>query len=78
MNRQWWCANCRAPMELDIHGRCGTCGSDAVDGIERSGFRVNATRTHNKPLTRPSGVVGQNDHRDRFAAVAGLTGPRSK
>ena len=78
MNRQWWCANCRAPMELDTHGRCGTCGSDAVDGIERSGFRINAARNCNKPLAKPSRIAGQNDPLDRFAAVAGLTGPWSK
>lgn len=29
--KQWWCANCLAPIELNIHGRCGACGSDAVD-----------------------------------------------
>lgn len=26
----WWCMNCDLPTELDIHGRCGTCGSNSV------------------------------------------------
>ncbi len=35
MLKQWWCADCRTPAELDRHGRCGTCGSDAVASMER-------------------------------------------
>ena len=26
----WWCCQCEAMRELDKHGRCGTCGSEAV------------------------------------------------
>jgi len=35
VNRNWWCADCRVPTDLDQHGRCGTCGSDAVDMMSR-------------------------------------------
>jgi hypothetical protein len=35
MKNPWWCADCRASIELDRHGRCDTCGSDAVDLMER-------------------------------------------
>lgn len=35
INRNWWCADCRVPTDLDRHGRCGTCGSDAVDLMSR-------------------------------------------
>gem|GEM_PF-6168072 len=35
VNRNWWCADCRVPTDLDRHGRCGTCGSDAVDMMSR-------------------------------------------
>lgn len=35
MNKVWWCADCRIPTKLDRHGRCDTCGSDAVDSMER-------------------------------------------
>jgi len=36
MGKRWWCASCFTQMELDVHGRCSTCGSDAVDRIARS------------------------------------------
>lgn len=26
-----FCVNCNSPEVLDKHGRCSTCGSDAVD-----------------------------------------------
>jgi len=29
--KHWWCAGCEAEVGLDRHGRCGTCGSEAVD-----------------------------------------------
>jgi hypothetical protein len=35
VSRNWWCADCRVPTDLDRHGRCGTCGSDAVDMASR-------------------------------------------
>jgi hypothetical protein len=35
MNKEWLCVNCLRETELDIHGRCRNCGSDAVDMIER-------------------------------------------
>lgn len=30
MKTDWWCANCEAVRELDIHGDCACCGSAAV------------------------------------------------
>jgi hypothetical protein len=33
MNR-WWCMDCRSAVELDKHGRCGCCESEAVDLME--------------------------------------------
>ncbi len=30
MNEFFFCMNCHVIAELDKHGRCGTCGSDAV------------------------------------------------
>ena len=35
MKNPWWCIDCRSSVELDRHGRCDTCGSDAVDLMER-------------------------------------------
>jgi len=31
--KQWWCASCLEQISLDSHGRCSTCGSDAVGRI---------------------------------------------
>ena len=42
MEKQWWCVSCLAEIDLDNHGRCGACGSDAVDRIERGTFSMNA------------------------------------
>jgi hypothetical protein len=33
ISKQWLCISCLEPVALDAHGRCGTCGSDAVDRI---------------------------------------------
>jgi hypothetical protein len=30
MNNQWLCVNCQTQIDLDTHGRCSACGSDAV------------------------------------------------
>jgi len=32
MNR-WWCMDCRSAVELDTHGRCASCESEAVDSF---------------------------------------------
>jgi len=29
--KHWWCAGCEEEVGLDRHGRCGNCGSEAVD-----------------------------------------------
>lgn len=31
MRPDHWCADCEAVRELDHHGRCAVCGSDALD-----------------------------------------------
>jgi hypothetical protein len=49
MKKQWCCVSCLAEMELDTHGRCGSCGSDAVDRIGRGRFLV---------TVRPGGATG--------------------
>jgi hypothetical protein len=36
MRKSWWCVDCRTPIELDKHGRCGVCGSNAVDSMLRA------------------------------------------
>jgi hypothetical protein len=45
MKRQWCCVSCLAEIELDTHGRCSSCGSDAVDRIGRGAFLMTARST---------------------------------
>ncbi|MGH9773830.1 MAG: hypothetical protein ACRD50_02660 [Candidatus Acidiferrales bacterium] len=33
--RKWWCADCIQPTQIDKHGRCGVCGSNAIDAAQR-------------------------------------------
>lgn len=35
---RWWCMDCRSAVELDRHGRCACCKSEAVDSMERNGW----------------------------------------
>jgi hypothetical protein len=28
--KRWFCMDCRNKVEIDRHGRCGTCDSEAV------------------------------------------------
>jgi hypothetical protein len=28
--KRWLCMDCRSKVEIDRHGRCGTCDSEAV------------------------------------------------
>jgi Zn finger protein HypA/HybF involved in hydrogenase expression len=28
--KRWWCMDCRGEVEMDRHGRCGVCESEAV------------------------------------------------
>ena len=32
---RWWCLDCHAVVELNVHGQCGCCGSEAVDTAHR-------------------------------------------
>ena len=34
MKKEWFCVSCLVETDLDIHGRCSSCGSDAVDRVE--------------------------------------------
>ena len=40
---QWWCLDCLAEIETDLHGRCGTCGSEALGRI---GYSERVQKTH--------------------------------
>ncbi len=32
--KRWYCMDCRSPVELNKHGRCEGCESEAVDLID--------------------------------------------
>lgn len=52
---QWFCASCLSQIALDNHGRCSTCGSDAVDRVAKA--EVPARRVPEfdpRPLSRIS------------------------
>ena len=36
---RWWCIDCRSQVDLNKHARCSTCGSEAVDSMERKGMK---------------------------------------
>jgi hypothetical protein len=66
MENEWWCVSCVTDIELDTHGRCSTCGSDAVDRIARS------------MTARPGDAVStradRTGHEELVALVLGWTG----
>jgi len=33
MMKRWWCMDCRTSTELNKHGKCEACDSEAVDLI---------------------------------------------
>jgi len=39
-SNQFFCLNCRLTGELDLHGRCATCGSEAVTHPLRYGLNL--------------------------------------
>jgi hypothetical protein len=40
MANQWFCVSCVSQIELDIHGRCSTCGSDAVERMAQGVIQI--------------------------------------
>jgi len=42
MEKRWWCVSCFTQIDLDRHGRCSICGSDAVDRIVRGASAMDA------------------------------------
>jgi hypothetical protein len=57
MEKQWFCVSCISQIELDTHGRCSMCGSDAVDRVENGAFlmiqqeHANGRATDRRELT---------------------------
>jgi hypothetical protein len=62
--KHWWCANCMEAVELNLHGRCRACGSDALDKVGRAG----SPQTRVTVLAEASSAPGQGRGRDSFTA----------
>lgn len=52
MGKRWFCVSCISPVDLDTHGRCGTCGSDAVERIAQGAF-LKVQPEQEQPPVRP-------------------------
>jgi Zn finger protein HypA/HybF involved in hydrogenase expression len=39
----WWCVECQAKVGLGKHGRCESCGSEAVDLMSDNGNLTRST-----------------------------------
>jgi hypothetical protein len=56
MNR-WWCMDCRSPVELDKHGRCGSCESEAIDPLTRQSGETGAASTARTSVTKAASCI---------------------
>jgi hypothetical protein len=55
MNR-WYCMDCKSEVELNRHGRCECCESEAVDSIEsRGGLTAMISVAHTE---KPGALAG--------------------
>lgn len=59
----WWCANRDSWIELDAHGRCDICGSDAVHRSAVDRFSVSFGPAASAPSLLPETGVGSQKAR---------------
>ena len=50
MNR-WWCMDCRSAVDLDRHGRCEGCESEAVDSFNPDNAQVTSVSVSRQAAT---------------------------
>lgn len=50
----WWCMDCRSVVELNKHGRCGCCESEAVDPIAQADRQLGAVSAAHTPVSDTS------------------------
>jgi hypothetical protein len=52
MEKQWFCVSCISQIDLDIHGRCSTCGSDAVERMAKGAtLMIQKEQTPGRPVS---------------------------
>jgi hypothetical protein len=73
-NEFFFCLNCRITAELDKHGRCATCGSDAVayPGSYKLRIRESDAYLSEKNAPQPAND-GSSEELDRFPESALVT-----
>ena len=54
----WFCMDCMAVRDLDIHARCDCCGSDSVTFAAGSGMSFPKTAVPDQPLPMIFRVAG--------------------
>jgi hypothetical protein len=58
MKKQWFCVSCVTQIELDTHGRCSTCGSDAVERVEQGAIQmIQQERASARPASRSGPIL---------------------
>jgi hypothetical protein len=57
MKKQWFCVSCVSQIELDTHGRCSTCGSDAVERVAQGAIQMIQQGRVSDRLARRSGPI---------------------
>jgi hypothetical protein len=55
----WFCMDCMAVRDLDIHARCDCCGSDSVTPAAGSGMGFPKTAVSDQPLPMIFRVAGR-------------------
>ena len=54
---RWYCMDCKSEVELDRHGRCGSCESEAIDSMEpRGGLTGLISMSQGEPVNAPAGA----------------------
>jgi hypothetical protein len=58
MKKQWFCVSCISQIELDIHGRCSVCGSDAVERMAQgAALLIQQEHTPVRPVSHPRQIL---------------------
>ena len=58
MKKQWFCVSCISQIELDIHGRCSVCGSDAVERMAQGAtLMIQQEHTPVRPVSQPRQIL---------------------
>jgi hypothetical protein len=58
MKKQWFCVSCISQIDLDTHGRCSICGSDAVERMAQgAALMIQQEQTPVRPVSHPRPIL---------------------